>query len=222
MTHTFGRLPSPVDPRDRAFLLSAHAPTRGLPTRRTWQFRHTPLDQGERPQCVAYSWLGMLLASPIATSPLAPKESVPHYADALYRQAQTLDDMPGERYDGTTVRGAAKALRARGLIDSYLWASTADEVVRYVLARGPVVIGVEWFEGMTDLARGAVACRTGASLGGHAVLIVGADRERQRVRILNSWGPDWGENGRCWLACTDLDALLRDGGEACSALEVAR
>jgi hypothetical protein len=221
MTPTFGRLPSPPDARDRAFLLSARTPAK-LPLRKTWQFRHAPLDQREYPHCVAFASLAMLLAFPITASPLRAGETPAQYAASLYREAQTLDSLPGTDYDGTTVRGAAKALKARGLLTSYAWAWDAATVVRYVLTRGPVVLGVDWFEGMTELGHGATAYAKGASLGGHAVLMIGADPARGRVRLLNSWGAEWGENGRCWLAIKDLDKLLRNGGEACSAIEAPR
>jgi hypothetical protein len=219
---TFGRLPSPPDPRDRAFLLSSIAPKKDLPLSKTWQFRHPPLNQGEMPHCVAFSWLAAMLAFPVTKSPLRAGETAAQYAASLYREAQTLDSLPGSDYDGTTVRGGIKALQARGLVASYRWAWNAADVVAFVLTRGPVVIGVDWFEAMSDLDSTGTAYPKGENLGGHAVLVVGADRVKGRVRILNSWGAEWGENGRCWLATKDLDKLLRNGGEACSAIEAQR
>jgi hypothetical protein len=217
VTRAFGRLVSPVDSRDRTYPLLAAQRT--PPPRKTWRFPHPVLDQGDRPQCVAYAWCAMLLASPI-TGALPEPETM--FAASLYQEAQRLDDMPGEAYEGTTVRGAAKALKARGLIASYRWAYTAADVVDFVLSTGPVVIGVDWSEAMSEPVRGDWIKPGGASLGGHAVLVIGADARGKRVRILNSWGASWGDDGRVWLATQDLDALLAKGGEACSAVEAPR
>ena len=31
----------------------------------------------------------------------------------------------------------------------------------------------------------------------------------------NSWGPNWGHDGDCWLRASDLERLLATGGDAC-------
>lgn len=36
-------------------------------------------------------------------------------------------------------------------------------------------------------------------LGGHAVLAVGYDDAKEHVIVRNSWGPDWGDKGYCYL-----------------------
>lgn len=35
--------------------------------------------------------------------------------------------------------------------------------------------------------------------GGHAVVAVGYDDEKQRIKVLNSWGKDWGKNGYFYM-----------------------
>ena len=42
------------------------------------------------------------------------------------------------------------------------------------------------------------------SFGGHAVLIVGYDDEKQAIKILNSWGSDFGNNGFFWIKYEDV------------------
>jgi C1A family cysteine protease len=37
------------------------------------------------------------------------------------------------------------------------------------------------------------------TLGGHAVLAVGYNRARKLFTVRNSWGPDWGDRGYCYL-----------------------
>lgn len=36
-------------------------------------------------------------------------------------------------------------------------------------------------------------------LGGHCMLIVGYDDTKKLVKVLNSWGSDWGDNGFCYI-----------------------
>jgi C1A family cysteine protease len=42
------------------------------------------------------------------------------------------------------------------------------------------------------------------------------------VGIQNSWGAEWGNNGRAWLSFTALAALLAEDGEASMANEIVR
>jgi len=37
------------------------------------------------------------------------------------------------------------------------------------------------------------------TLGGHAVMAVGFDDEKQAVLVRNSWGPEWGDEGYFWM-----------------------
>lgn len=39
----------------------------------------------------------------------------------------------------------------------------------------------------------------GEAIGGHAVLLVGYDREARLWRVRNSWGSGWADGGYCWL-----------------------
>lgn len=50
--------------------------------------------------------------------------------------------------------------------------------------------------------------------GGHPVCIVADDAPGQRIRIRNSWGPQWGDAGHAWLSWSDLDLLFQQGGDA--------
>jgi C1A family cysteine protease len=47
--------------------------------------------------------------------------------------------------------------------------------------------------------------------GGHAMVLVGYDDERQAFRLQNSWGRDWGDHGRAWLS---YNTFKRDATDA--------
>ncbi len=169
------------------------------------------LDQGREGACVGFGWSHELAADPVRV------RVTDTTALALYHRAQQLDEWPGEQYDGTSVLAGAKAVQEQGHMAEYRWAFGVDDVLATLSAHGPVVIGVDWHEGMmrTD-ARGYIT-PTGGIVGGHCTLLRGLVRERGRWVCVgrNSWGRSWGIGGDFKIAADDLDALLHNGGEAC-------
>lgn len=214
--HGLGRISAP-DERDRLHLMAAHLPDAAaaepLPTYRYW----TPgpvLDQGATSQCVAYATTGWLNATPVRTFDASP----PH---VIYEQAQSLDGFPLP-HDGTTVRAAMQVMAREGRISEYVWATALDDVVRWVLLKGPVVIGTAWYFDMFAPNRYGRVSLTGAYVGGHSTLITGVNSTHRMARVRNSWGSGWGQNGNFWLSFFDLNRLLfTEGGEAATALEKA-
>lgn len=180
------------------------------------------LDQRDTSMCVGFSAFKWLTSFPIKNVPaLTPQD--------LYHQAQLIDEWPGEDYDGTSVRAAFKVLRSLGYVSEYRWATNLEGVVNHLLTVGPVVVGTEWTEGMFMADTfGYIDDIGGRSVGGHAYLLVGANRKRWSpngtgaVRILNSWGPNWSDKGRAWMSFKCLDWLLGLNGEACTAQEIKK
>jgi hypothetical protein len=137
----------------------------------------------------------------------------------LYKRAQELDGIPGENYDGTTVRGLMKALKEQDLISEYHWAWGTEDLVRTVLELGPVVVGTDWHRDMYVPDSKGFVTATGSVLGGHAWVINGVNKERGVFRAKNSWGRDWGIDGRFWIRFEDMEKLLNNRGEAVIATE---
>lgn len=118
----------------------------------------------------------------------------------------------------TSVRAGAKVLTARGHIEEYVWGFDLDTVKRYVLLRGSVVMGSDWYTGfMTPDSKGFVQ-KSGAVEGGHCWLANGYSKRLRAFRGLNSWGK-WGQSGRFWIPETVMATLLESGAEAASAIE---
>jgi C1A family cysteine protease len=40
---------------------------------------------------------------------------------------------------------------------------------------------------------------TGADTTGHSMVLVGYDDARSAFRLMNSFGPNWGDNGYAWI-----------------------
>lgn len=171
------------------------------------------LDQGSTPQCVGYSWRQWLSSAPIMSKG-GPDASL------VYREAQLVDEWPGQDYDGTSVRAGAKVLHALGHIHSYWWGFNSVTVRDWILdGWGTVVLGINWYEAMFHPDNDGCIEPRGPLRGGHALLCVGYSAGRKAFRLINSWGEGWGQKGRCWLRAQDLDLLLEQQGEACMAVE---
>lgn len=212
-----GRRHAPDD-RDRGFLLRAAipAPPPGV-VRRSWWAYHTRLDQGATPTCVGHAWAHFLADSPYLHDVSEAQ------ALAIYDGAQHNDEWFGEDYDGTSVRGGAKFLQGEKRIGTYYWAFSLADVVRCLLAQGPVIVGTNWYEGMFDTVnvdRYPFVEIGGDVVGGHAYKLDGVDTERKLVRMKNSWGTGWGRNGFARMSFDTLEQLLDEDGEACMAVEV--
>lgn len=209
-----GRWFSP-DERDEQHLMRAALPAEvELPTSKYW-YPGVPrtLDQGSTPQCVGYSAKRFLLASPL------PTRTGPSATD-IYNGAQRNDEWAGENYDGSSVRGGFKFLQQLGHIGEYGWAWSAEVALQWNLLYGTVILGTNWYRQMFYPDDSGFVHIGGPIAGGHAYALIGADRVRGVFRILNSWGSDWGQNGRAWIAGEDVQRLIDEDGECCTALEV--
>ncbi len=206
-----------VDPRDKRHPLQLLLPRKRVAlTSKTW--RHaTPLDQGQTSRCVAFAWASFLGAVPIQTKKGVRDDA---YLNATYKQAQALDEWPGDQYNGTSVRAGAKALQQQGHIAEYLWGTTVDELRQFVLTRGTVVVGSDWYEEMffPEHHDGHLV-HEGAVAGGHAWLVIGYNASKKAFVMMNSWGKNWGKDGTALVSEDVMNNLLGAGAEMCSAVE---
>lgn len=184
-------------------------------------------DQWYTPQCVAYAWLHWAEDGPTTHHPRVPNRQASVMAqgqailnpDTVYREAQKIDEWPGEDYDGTSVRAGAKILQRHGYITEYRWTWDLDVMAEAILVEGPVVVGTWWYESMFYPDDDGLITVGGNTAGGHAYLVNGVNRNEGKFRIKNSWGREWGNNGFAWISFDDMGRLLDEYGEACLAIE---
>lgn len=94
-----------------------------------------------------------------------------------------------------------------------------QEVKAQLMAGYPVMIGAMVDESLYRLKPGTVWRRSaGKSLGGHAMVLVGYDENRQAFKLMNSWGPNWAEHGFGWIDYRQFNQVVREGYVAKDAL----
>ncbi len=52
--------------------------------------------------------------------------------------------------------------------------------------------------------------RSQAGFGGHAMCVIGYDDRKQAFELMNSWGPEWGNNGVAWVRYADFKEFVRE------------
>lgn len=207
-----GRIPE-FDERSRNF--RALAPlnlTTAEPRTKTWR-RGQAYDQGSTSQCVAYTGKGILNTAP-ASSYVDYDIRSDYSEQDFYDGAQRRDQWPGENYDGTSALGLGKYLVEVGLIREYRWCFGLDDVLLALSYEGPVGIGINWYGGMFSTDQDGYLNISGSIAGGHEVELIGLNTTGRYVIGMNSWGEDWGVNGRFKMTYATLDRLLHEQGDA--------
>lgn len=171
------------------------------------------LDQGSEGACVGFSNTQFLNAEPIrATFDNA-------YARGVYHRAQQIDPWPGEDYSGTSVQAGMDVLFERGLTLKPGWTNGWDEFMSWLSNVGPLVLGMDWHEGMHRPDANGFIHPTGRITGGHAILCHERLKDLIGVRLQNTWSPNWGVyGGCCFLNNEDLRNLMGRGGFVAGAL----
>lgn len=208
------------DPRSRAYpaLLAADVVS-------VRHERHTPItEQGNLGSCTGQALVGALGCTPLwePLAVLAPGLALDaSLAVDVYSDATVLDDGEGiaghwpPTDTGSSGLAVCKAASLRGWITGYRWAFGADEVLRAAVL-GPVLLGVGWYDSFDEPAdSGELLITAGAVVrGGHEVVLTEVDATRRRVWVDNSWGAEWGVDGRAWMSWTVLGRLLAERGDA--------
>jgi len=167
------------------------------------------LDQGVEGACVGFGWAHEIAARPKV------HPATTNLAQHIYNEAKKVDYWAGEDYEGTSVLAGAKVAQKAGYYEKYRWAFTLEDILVSLGYHGPVVIGVNWYEGMDNTDKDGRIHVTGRVVGGHGAILKGISVKDRTVRLHNSWGPRWGVNGDAYLSWDDLDKLRKDQGEFC-------
>ncbi len=178
----------------------------------------TWLDQGSEGACVGFSFAHELLAAPAVVRGVDKKFA----KEKIYWEAQKIDPWDGGSYpgaspyyEGTSVLAGVKAVQELGYIEEYRWAFGLEDLILAVGHSGPVVLGINWYEGMFDMMPCGFVHVTGSVAGGHAILCQGVNVSEEYFTLHNSWGTSWGDGGNAKITWKEMDQLLKEDGEAC-------
>lgn len=173
-------------------------------------------NQGNTGTCVAFAEMHRMADAPVMRYGITHDMVFELYA------AATGDTSLQE---GTWANVVAEELLRRGKISRFEWITSAGDLEFAVLEKGPIPIGIPWYNSMFFPERRAdgrmwVKVDSASGLaGGHEVLLNGLrlDQPDEPVpffepfyRVKNSWGKSWGDGGTARIAVADVNRLVFD------------
>ena len=219
----------PPDFRDRAY-----RPSLGrLPDKLDPPAKLRVLDQGQEGACTGFG-----LAAVINHFNRERKRDYAVSTRMLYEMARKFDEWPGEKYEGSSCRGAIKGWYAMGVCREKDWAYDPNKRGELTVDRAKAArentLGAyyrvqpkvsDFHAALNETAALFVSakvhtgwrpgsCKNGRipyprkELGGHAFAIVGYNEDGFWVQ--NSWGPNWGDGGKALWTYEDWQANIRD------------
>lgn len=203
------------DPRSRAYAFKA---PRRLELVSKRHRRWIPvLDQGYLGSCTGNAGIGNMGSDPFYhnfTSDTLLDESA---AIKLYSDATVIDEWEGSYPPddtGSSGLAIAKVLKGRGWISGYQHTFTFDDM-KAALQNGPVLLGINWYNNFYDPSYdGELTVASDDSVaGGHEIVVDEIDVENKRIWITNSWGENWGVDGRAWFSWETMERLLHEDGD---------
>jgi hypothetical protein len=196
------------DPESLNYKIADHFGLTKAPVTKTWR-RYQWLDQGPDGACTGFG-----LSHVLGCNPRRIRTGITYdFAMKRYHRAQDEDQWPGNAYEGSSVLGATMAAKKDGLIEAVYWATTIEEIIHGVGLKGPMEIGVNWYDGMFEPDAQGLLRPTGKLAGGHAPCIGGVNVAQERFKIYNSWGRSWARDGSADILFSDMDRLLHEDGE---------
>jgi len=231
---SFGCIRDKFDDRD--YLMRAYLPAVKLPKKVDYAEKMSPVrDQGDEGVCVGFAVAsGMKEYQEL----LDYQKLVLLSPRFVYSKAKLIDNMP--ELEGTTVRAAMRVLKNAGICQEKFWpyrpyqedkpkAGAVSDAKKFAIltyarilslnelrlslaGKGPVVLGIEVFEGMMKAKNGLVPMPKAGedSLGGHAIAACGYDDKKGLIKFKNSWSVKWGDKGFGYLPYEYIQRYMMD------------
>lgn len=213
----FGRVPSPPDPRDNEHPMRLALATSVPLIQKHWRPGPLKLDQDGIGACVGFAGNNWKQDAPRRTT----VDNQDGFDD--YFACKQIDGIPN--IEGTYIRALMKVYQDQGRISEYLWSTTEDEFMQWLITRGTIIVGTNWYESMMqpETRSDGTIVVSGGVVGGHAWVCRGYVLAKDAVRGQNSWSGSWGKNGEFLIKRETLMRLIfQEGGEAVGMVEKKR
>lgn len=186
------------------------------------------LDQGNLGSCTGNAMAGAINTDPVHR--LGESLLTEANAVSIYEAATVIDGIDGvypPTDTGSSGLAVAKVAKSRGEIAGYSHAFSILGAVS-ALMKVPVITGVPWYEGFDhpDPTTGMVEI-AGQIRGGHEFRVIGfvpassGDLLDGVAIAVNSWGRDWGINGRFRFTARTWAELLAEDGDVTVPVPIA-
>ena len=185
---------------------------------RQWDSNVSVFDQGSLGSCTGNAGVGVLGYLPFYST--LPPDTILNQdlAISVYSEATVLDSFPGTyppTDTGSSGIGVARALKARNLISGYLHAFSFLDALGALMDH-PIIVGTNWYTSMFRPSNDGVISilPTDYVEGGHEYILDGYSEETGRLSFRNSWGIEWGVNGKFYMTTSTFQRLLGEDGDA--------
>ncbi len=232
---TLDARPDTLDFRDVMYQPTLVEVPERIPLARYLKLKVPILDQGRQGACTGFGLAAV--AHYLLRSRQVDPDPTPVSPRMLYEMARRYDEWPGEKYEGSSARGAMKGWHKHGVCSEKAWPYRAQqggftsERARDAIGRplgayfrvnhkslvamhaalaevGILYASANVHSGWDRVQPDGSIPFPGDDEGGHAFAIVAYDE--RGFWIQNSWGPGWGKNG---FARVSYDDWLANGSD---------
>ena len=114
--------------------------------------------------------------------------------------------------DSDFTKKPAKALYTKSLkghqSSKYYNISSITQIKQAISAGYPVPFSMDWYNSFKLLSKNILSDPAEDDVytheNGHSMIIVGYDDKKELVEVRNSWGPNWGDKGYCYIKYSTL------------------
>jgi hypothetical protein len=136
------------------------------------------------------------------------------FAKSLYYESQRKDPVPGTEqtgYFGTCLVTAMQTLEEKRFFRKLLWTDNTSDLAKHILKTGPAIVAGPWFSEMSKLDPNGFARPNGIWEGNHCWVVYGVDDLWETFFAINSWGREYGKDGKFLVKFSDMDKILSYG-----------
>ncbi len=175
------------------------------------------LNQKAEGACAGHGLMAAMMSNPVRMILPHPQQT----AFGVYRAALHIDEFAGIEDEGTSLNAVCTVARDMGLIASWYWCQSVDEIIDTLLNVSSVFMGLVWPRSLLDAGPQGMSKVEGPLVGGHALLATGYAKHRvfstysgPVIRCRQSWGRGFGASGNIFIPEDGFRWLWDQQGEA--------